>query len=188
MAAIFSFGLPLLLLFWSSLKKEEAIFKLLSIYWKVASLIAISILLLTSGQSIGYITSFASPILIIGSLWFWVDLNEELNEMPPWRALPLTVKIWRWSLSFLSMLYATVSFISLPCFKFNSGENCNIWLIGPSNLHQSTKTILDFLFGGNWNEMLSGFLGYIGLIMYIIGIIQWLLIRLPKQGRIAGDF
>ena len=72
--------------------------------------------------------------------------------------------------------------------KIQKGENCNIWLIGPSNLHQSTKTILDFLFGGNWNEMLSGFLGYIGLIMYIIGIIQWLLIRLPKQGRIAGDF
>ena len=188
MAALFTFGLPLVLLCWSSLKKERAIFKLMSIYWKVASLIAISILLLTSKQPIGYITSFISPVLIIGSLWFWVDLNEELNEMPISRALPLTIKIWRWSLSCLSILYAILAFISLSCFKFSSASACSSWLLGPENLHQFTKAIIDFLFGGNWTEMLSGFIGYIALIMYLIGLIQWFLIRLPKQGRIAGDF
>tara|TARA_Y100001968_G_scaffold94710_1_gene85039 strand:+ start:1716 stop:2348 length:633 start_codon:yes stop_codon:yes gene_type:complete len=188
MTAIFSFGIPLVLLFWSSIKKEASIFRLLSIYWKVASLIAISILLLTSQQPVGYLTSFISPILIIGSIWFWVDLNEEISEMPPWKALPLTVKIWRWSLSFLGMLYIPLTFGSLHCFNFKGSPICNSWIKDPQNLHQFNKLILDFLFGGNWTELLAGFIGYIALTIYIIGIIQWILIRFPKQGRVAGNF
>ena len=39
-------------------------------------------------------------LLILAVLWLWVDLNEELADMPTWRGLPLTVRIWRWSLSF----------------------------------------------------------------------------------------
>tara|TARA_Y100001968_G_scaffold54776_2_gene46031 strand:+ start:1371 stop:2003 length:633 start_codon:yes stop_codon:yes gene_type:complete len=188
MAAIFAFGLPLVLLIWSYIQKETSIFRLLSIYWKVSSLIAISILLLTSKQPIGFISSFASSIFIIGSIWFWVDLNEELNQMPPWRPLPLTVKIWRWILSFLSILYGILSFKGLSCFNVADLQACLSWTEGPQNLHQITKIILNFLFGGNWTASLSGFIGYIGLVIYIIGFIQWLLIRLPKQGRIAGGF
>ena len=37
-----------------------------------------------------------APLLIVAVLWFWVDLNEELADLPPWRPLPLTVRIWRW--------------------------------------------------------------------------------------------
>jgi len=188
LGATFFFGIPLVLIFWSSLKKETSISRLLSIYWKVSSLIAISILLLTSKQPIGFITLFASPILIVCSLWFWVDLNEELNEMPPWRPLPLTVKIWRWGISFLGIFYTFLSFASLSCFQFSQTPNCIAWIEGPQNLHQITKVILNFLFGGNWTQPLSGFIGYIFLVAYCIGLIQWLLIRFPKQGRIAGDF
>ena len=188
MAAVFSFGLPLVLLIWSSIRKEAAINRLLSIYWKASSLIAISILLLTSKQPIGYVTSFAAPIFIVISVWFWVDLNEELSEMAPWKPLTLTVKIWRWSLSFVGLLYGLLTFFSLSCYKFSDNAKCISWIQGPKNLHQITKSILDFLFGGNWTEAISGFIGYIGLIIYLIGLIQWLLIRLPKQGRIAGEF
>jgi hypothetical protein len=28
----------------------------------------------------------------------------------------------------------------------------------------------------------------VGLVAYVVGLLQWLLVRLPKQGRIAGDF
>ena len=187
MAATFAFGLPLILLLWSYIKKEASINRLLSIYWKVASLIAISILLLTAKQSIGFITSFLAPLFIIASLWFWVDINEEINEMPSWKALPLTVRIWRWSLSSIGVIYSTLSFNSLSCFQFVDSDNCAAWIKGPQYLHQIAEVIFNFLFGGNWSQSLSGFIGYIALTAYIIGLIQWIAIRLPKQGRIAGE-
>ena len=186
--ATFSFGLPIVLLLWSSIKKEGPIIRLLSIYWKVSSLIFISILLLTSNQPIGFLTSFAAPFFIICSLWFWIDLNEEINEMPLWRPLSLTIKIWRWGLSFISILYALITFTSLSCFKIIENPNCFALIEGPKNLHGITKIILNFLFGGNWSQELSGFIGYLALIAYIIGLAQWLLFRFPKQGRIAGNF
>jgi hypothetical protein len=34
----------------------------------------------------------------------------------------------------------------------------------------------------------AAFIGYVGLVAYVVGLLQWLLVRLPKQGRIAGDF
>ena len=188
LSATFSFGLPLILLLWASIKKETSLVKLLTIYWKVSSLLAISILLLTSNQSIGYITSFAAPLLIIGSLWFWVDLNEEINEMPLWKALPLTIRIWRWGISFLGIIYGWLTFLSLSCFKSIEYTHCMAWTEGPKNLHSITKVILNFLFGGDWSQSLAGFIGYVSLIIYIIGLLQWILIRLPKQGRIAGYF
>ena len=134
--ATFSFGLPIVLFVWSSIKKETSILRLLSIYWKVSSLIAISILLLTSNQPIGYITSFISPLFIIFSLWFWVDLNEEIQEMPPWRALTLTTKVWRLSLTLLGTIYAWLTYKSLSCFNSVTSNNCIAWVEDPQNLHK----------------------------------------------------
>ena len=187
LAATFFIGLPLVLLIWSSIRKEERIVRLLSIYWKVSSLMLISILLLTGEQKIGYLTSFVSPILIIGSLWFWIDLNEELEDMPPGRALGLTIRIWRWSMTFLGIIYSSLSFSSLSCFQSIQNNNCLPWIEAPQGLHQVIKGVFNFLFGGNWTQTLAGFIGYLALIAYLVGFIQWLLIRLPKQGRIAGD-
>ena len=147
----------------------------------------ISILLLTGEQKIGYITSFASPILIVTSLWFWIDLNEELEDMPPWRALALTIRIWRWSMTFLGIIYASIGFSSLSCFQSIENQSCIPWIEAPQGLHELIKGIFGFLFGGNWTQPLAGFIGYLALIAYLVGLIQWLLIRLPKQGRIAGD-
>lgn len=186
--ATFSFGVPLVLLIWASIKKESSITRLLSIYWKVSSIIPISILLLTSQQQIGYLSSFAAPVLIIGSIWFWIDINEEIHEMPYRRSLALTTKIWRWSISFLGIIHLIMASISLPCFQLTSHPNCLSWIEGPQNLHGISKVILNFLFGATWTQSLAGFIGYLGLVLYIIGFIQWILIRLPKQGRIAGEF
>ena len=188
LSATFAFGLPLILLIWASIRKEASLIRFLTIYWKVSSLLGITILLLTSNQPIGYITSFIAPCLIIGSLWFWVDLNEEINEMPLWRPLPLTIRIWRWAISILGIMYGWLTFLSLSCFKFTEQPYCGAWTDGPKNLHQITKVVLNFLFGGDWSQSLAGFIGYVTLIAYIIGLLQWALIRLPKQGRIAGYF
>jgi hypothetical protein len=28
----------------------------------------------------------------------------------------------------------------------------------------------------------------VALVAYVVGLLQWALVRLPKQGRVAGDF
>ncbi|MEM9153117.1 MAG: DUF3177 family protein, partial [Cyanobacteria bacterium P01_F01_bin.3] len=73
---------PLTLLIWSWVTKSEAISALLKIYWRVASLLAITTYLLIPGWSVGFATSLLAKLLIPLSLWFWADLNEEIREQP----------------------------------------------------------------------------------------------------------
>ncbi len=122
------------------------------------------------------------------SVWFWVDLNEELADLPPWRALPFTVRFWRWSLSGFSVISSVLSITSLACVIAPRSQKCLIWLEPPMELHRLIQQLFQFLFGGQWTEGIAAFVGYAALIAYIVGILQWSLIRLPKQGRIAGGF
>ena len=145
-------------------------------------------LLLTGNKSIGYLTSLISPFLLVTSIWFWVDLNEEFSDLPIWKPLPCVVKTWRWIMTFFGGIYIAVSIYSISCFQSVNGQYCDAWKEAPQNLHQLAKYLFNFLFGANWTEPLAAFIGYLALIAYFVGIIQWLLIRLPKQGRIAGGF
>ncbi len=188
LGATFAVGLPLVLLIWATLRKEASMVRLLIIYWKISSLLAISILLLTDQKPIGFITIFISPLLMITSVWFWVDLNEELADLPPWRPLPLTVRLWRWALSSFGVLSLAISSVTLPCLKGLAGDNCQAWIEAPMKLHIFVERIFNFLFGGQWTESVAAFIGYVALIAYIVGLIQWLLLRFPRQGRIAGEF
>ena len=148
----------------------------------------IRILLLTNQRPIGYLTFFIAPFLMVASVWFWVDLNEEIADLPPWRPLTLTIKLWRWALSCFGLLFSILTFFSLPCIALIEDSKCTAWIEVPANLHQITKGIFEFLFGGNWNEPLASFVGYIGLIIYSLTLLQWLLLRVPKNGRVAGYF
>jgi len=62
--------------------KAEAIQRLLTIYWRVSSLLAITIYLLIAALPVGFISGLMARILIPISLWFWVDLNEEIEDQP----------------------------------------------------------------------------------------------------------
>ena len=188
LAATFAVGMPLVILIWALLRKETSMARLLAIYWKIASLMGISMLLLTDQRPLGYLTFFVAPFLMVASVWFWVDLNEELADLPPWRPLPLTVKLWRWALSFFGLTFAILTSLSLPCLSVIERESCNAWLEVPKNLHQISQQIFQFLFGGNWNEPLAAFIGYVALIIYILALLQWILFSLPRNGRVAGNF
>ena len=184
----FAIGVPLILVSWATYRKERSIVRLLSIYWKISILLLISMLFLINHNSIGYITLFIAPILMVSSVWFWVDLNEELIDLPPWRPLPLTVRIWRWSLTLYGIISLIMSIISLNCLSIEAKVVCSPWGELPNFLHNNSAKLFGFLFGANWTESLATFIGYILLIGYIVGILQWVLIKLPKQGRIAGGF
>ena len=190
LAVFLTVGVPLVLLVWAALRRESALIRLLSLYWKVASLWVVITLLLTDQRALGFALMPLACLLVVLSLWFWVDLNEELADMPPWRALPLTLRIWRWALSLWALLAAALGVSALGCFQRQALAlpRCAVWLQPPQGLHAQLQGVFSFIFGGQWTPAVAAFVGYVGLVAYAVGLIQWLLVRLPRQGRVAGDF
>ena len=187
LAATMALGLPLVLLIWSTWRGDSVVQRLLGLYWKVASLMMISLLLLTDERPLGYVTAVVAPVLMVVSVWFWVDLNEELADQPPWRPLPLTVRLWRWALSGFGVISLAMTATGLRCMKSPSSD-CAAWLEAPQGLHRVVETVFDFVFGGQWSEAVAAFVGYVALVAYLAGFLQWLLVRLPRHGRVAGEF
>ncbi|MGL5795200.1 MAG: DUF3177 family protein, partial [Waterburya sp.] len=105
--------LPLVLLIWALFQRQEAIQKLLIIYWRVASLLMITIYLLIPGWKVGFISGLAARILIPISLWFWVDLNEEIRDIPQ-NIFKLIFTSWRWAITGSCVLGAIAKSIFLP--------------------------------------------------------------------------
>ncbi len=187
-AAIFAFGLPLFLLIWAKISNVRSIDRLLSIYWKISSLYAINILFLSGVSQLGQIISLISPVLMVSSIWFWIDLNEEIEEMSIYKPISLTTRIWRWTLSFWGILNTILHILSWKCFNSVAGDYCSSWREVPYNSFLTTKTIIKFVLGGNWTIGFATFFAYLALIFYLIGLVQWLIIQFPKNGRFAGKF
>ena len=189
LAAVFAVGLPLVLLIWAAWKQEQALVRLMGIYWKVASLLLITVLLLTDNKPLGYLLAFLAQLLVVVSVWFWVDLNEELDDLPPWRPLPFALRAWRWGLSVYGVLGALISALALDCVRGGvTRPICRVWLEAPDDLHGGAARVFNFVFGGSWTGVIAAFVGYVALVGYGVGLLQWLLVRLPKQGRVAGGF
>jgi hypothetical protein len=190
LGVLFAVAIPLVLVVWASLRREPALLRLLGIYWKVSSLLLIALLLLTDRQPAGFPLLVVAPLLIVGGLWFWVDLNEELADLPPWRGLPLTVRIWRWSVSLFAIATAALAFTALSCMRtgVEPGSSCAAWTEASLHMHGVVARIFAFLFGGQWTPGVAAFVGYVGLVAYVVGLLQWLLVRLPRFGRVAGEF
>ena len=189
LAALFAIGLPLVLLVWSAVRQERAMQRLLGIYWKVASLLLIAVLLLTDNQPLGYLVALVAHLLLVICLWFWVDLNEELADLPPWRPLPFVVRAWRWGVSGFGAVGALLSAAAIGCVQGGvSRPLCRAWLEAPDDLHGGFARVFGFLFGGSWTGAIAAFVGYVALVGYVVGLLQWALVRLPRQGRVAGGF
>ncbi len=187
-AATFAFGLPLFLFIWAKISNLSSIDRLLSIYWKVSSLYAINLLFLSGDSQLGQLISFISPILMVGSIWFWVDLNEEIDEMFVYNPISLTTRIWRWTLSFWCILNTGLHLFSWRCLNSITGDYCEVWREIPYNSFITTKTIIKFILDGNWTNGFASFFAYLALTFYLIGLLQWLLVQFPKNGRFAGKF
>ena len=193
LAATFALGVPAVLLIWAAIQREASMLRLLNQYWKVSSLMAIGLLLLTDARPLGYVVILLAPLLMAGSAWFWVDINEELNDLPLWRPLPLTVRLWRWALSGFALINTILVSTALPCLGADlsggvAAARCLQWTEAPLGLHDVVASVFGFLFGGQWTETIAAFIGYVALVAYLAGFLQWLLIRLPRYGRVAGGF
>ena len=183
LSIIFLIGLPCTLSFWSIKKRNKAVNKLLSIYWKISLLFFISLLLLIGKYNYALVITNISTILMTVSVWFWNDINDELKEYEFSYSLTTTTKIWRWSLTFISLNFLIQSLKNFSCFSFINSAACEIWLQPSSNLYNIIKNLFNFFLGANFTQPISKFLGLFSLLIYIIGLIQWSIIKLPKNGR-----
>jgi hypothetical protein len=179
LAALFMVIIPLVLLIWAYVQKAEGIQRLLTIYWRVSSLLAITIYLMIAQYPISFISGLMGLILIPISLWFWVDLNDEI-EFQNTGVLKLIFTSWRWAVSVYSVLSALAFIPFLGCaFSGNTLKTpyCRVWfeipLLFKEYFHHNTKA--GFL----------GFLAVICLVIYLVYLSYFVLIKLGKRGRSA---
>ena len=183
LSIIFLIGIPITLFFWSIKKRNKAVNKLLSIYWKISPLFFISLLLLIGKYNYALVITNISTLLMTISVWFWNDINDELKEYNLSYALITTTKVWRWSLTFISLNFLIQSLRNLNCFSFVNSAACEIWLQPSSNLYTIIKNLFNFLFGANFTQPIAKFLGLFSLLIFTLGLIQWSIMKLPKNGR-----
>tara|TARA_B100000886_G_scaffold140979_1_gene95510 strand:- start:532 stop:1149 length:618 start_codon:yes stop_codon:yes gene_type:complete len=183
LSIIFFIGIPITLKLWSLKKRNKVVNKLLSIYWEISILFFISLLLLIGKYNYALVITNISTLLMTISVWFWNDINDELKEYDFSYPLTTITKVWRWSLTFISLNYLIQSLQNFSCFSFINSSECEIWLQPSSNFYTIIKNLFNFLFGANFTPTVAKFLGLFSLFIYILGLIQWSIIKLPKNGR-----
>ena len=183
LSIIFLIGVPITLTFWSIKKNNKVVSKLLSIYWKISLLFFVSLLLLIGKYNYALIITNISTLLMTISVWFWNDINDELKEYDFSNYLTTTTKIWRWSLTFISLNLLIQSLQNISCLNFINSASCEIWLLPSSNFYIILKNLFSFFFGANFTQPIAKFLGLFSLLIYVLGLIQWSIIKLPKNGR-----
>ena len=183
LSIIFLIGIPITLFVWSINKRNKAVIKLLSIYWKISILFFISLLLLIGKFNYALLVTNISTLLMTVSIWFWNDINDELKEYDFSYSLTTTTKVWRWSITFISLNFLFQSLQNFSCFSFVNSSACEIWLQPTSNLYIVIKNLFNFFFGANFTQPIAKFLGLFSLLIYTLGLIQWAIIKFPKNGR-----
>ena len=186
LSLVFIVGLPLTLFCWSIKNKSKAITKLLTNYWKISLLFFISLILLIGKYNYALLITNISTVIMVISVWFWNDINDELKEYGISHSLTTTTKVWRWSLTFISLFFLIQSLNNISCISFINSEECMIWLKPSKNLYLILQNLFNFLFGAGFSQPVAKFLGLFSLVIYVLGLLQWATIKLPKSGRNSG--
>ncbi|MGB3491668.1 MAG: DUF3177 family protein [Elainellaceae cyanobacterium] len=180
LAVLFTVILPLILVIWAFVRRADTIQTLLMIYWRVSSLLAITVYLMIGGFPFSFLTAFFSLILIPIGLWFWADLNEEIGDLPK-TSLKLVFTAWRWAVSTYCVLGAIATIPFLNCALSEaalSTASCQVWTEAPLLFRE--------YFHANLTPSFLGFtLGIPGLIIYVLYLAYFVFVRLGKQGRTA---
>ena len=187
LSSIFILGVPLSLFIWSIKKRNKAIEKLLTIYWKISILFLISLLLFIGGVDFSLLVLIISTVLMTISVWLWNDINRELKGYKLNNIFITTVKAWRWTLTFISISFLMQSFQDVSCLNSINSSECLKWSEPSKNLSEIINQLFNFLFGANFTEPIAKFIGLFALLIYVLGLLQWLIIKLPKSGR-NSDF
>ena len=168
LAIVFFIGIPFTLFFWSIKKRNQAVNKLLKIYWKISLLFFISLLLLIGKYNYALLITNISTLLMTVSVWFWNDINDELKEYDFSYSLTTTTKIWRWTVTFITLNFLIQSLQNSNCLSFINSDACEIWLQPSSDLYILIKNLFKFFFGANFTQPIAKFLGLFSLLIYIV--------------------
>ncbi|MBN3905819.1 MAG: DUF3177 family protein [Nostoc sp. NMS1] len=179
LSVLFLVIIPLILLIWAFVQKTEGIQRLLTIYWKVSSLVAITIYLMIAQYPVSFISGLMAQILIPISLWFWIDINDEI-EYQTSGALKFIFTSWRWATTVYCIL-GTLAFIPFLGCAFSASvmktAYCRVWFEIP--------LLFKEYFHANSKAEFLGFLGITSLVVYVVYLSYFVLIKLGKQGRSA---
>ncbi|MEG3859012.1 DUF3177 family protein [Microcoleus sp. herbarium12] len=181
LSVLLTVSIPLVVLIWAVFASSEAIVRLLIIYWRVASLLAITLYLMMAALPVSFVSSVMGRALIPACLWFWQDLNDEIADRPQ-SSLKLAFTAWRWAITVYSGLGAIAQIPFLSCaFKSQlqviDEPFCSVWLNPPWLYKQ--------MFHPGANPQFLGLLGLMGLTIYVLYLSYFVLIKLGKQGRSA---
>ena len=119
-------------------------------------------------------------------VWLWTDINRELKGYKLTNALITTTRTWRWALNFLSISFLLQSFQDISCLNSINNPDCLKWSEPSKNLSEIINQLFNFLFGANFTEPIAKFIGLFALLIYMLGLFQWFIIKLPKSGRNSG--
>lgn len=179
LAVLFAVVIPLILLIWAFVQKASAMQHLLAIYWRVASLLGITIYLMSAQSPISFITAPIARVLIAIALWFWIDLNEEIDDQPA-SPLKLTFSAWRWATTVYCLVSAIAYLPFLSC-AFSTTA------IKTPYCQAAIEPLLVFkqYVHPNSTPAFLGFLAIVGLIIYVLYLSYFVLFKLGKYGRSA---
>lgn len=178
-AVLFTVIIPLVILIWGFIQKAQAIQKLLIIYWRVSSLLMITVYLMIPGWPLGYLSGVLARIFIPISLWFWPDINDDITDQPQ-RPFKFVFSAWRWAMTIYCILGAIANLPFFACAfseTFRQQPYCQVPLEPPQLYGEWIHP--------NSNAGFLGVLGMIGLVIYVASIAYFLIVRLPKEGRRA---
>ncbi len=159
-AVLLTVLVPLLLLL--AARPISPLFRLLVTYWRVSSLLAITVYLMIGGLPLSFITGAAARLLIIGALWFWRGLSVAIELNPAWPCR--LFRVWRWLVTVYLAIGACFSGIYLPCAFIQQplDSGCTVWF-GPPLAYRA-------LFHPQVEPQLLGGLGLVGLAAYVIAL------------------
>ncbi|HAN44962.1 MAG TPA: DUF3177 domain-containing protein [Cyanobacteria bacterium UBA8156] len=174
LAVLFTVIAPLILLGWTFQVKSNPIWRSLVIYWRVSSLLAISVYLLIAANPLAYLTGWLARILIPVGLWFWKDINDAVDILPG--KLAFAYRAWRWAMAFYCAIGTVFGLQFLPCVVGRQPA-CTV-------LAEVPLAFKELLHRGVPVNTL-GFWGILGLAVYVLYFGVFLTVGLPRTGRFA---
>jgi len=154
-------------------KSSETVLRLMTSYWQASSLLLLTVALNIQEANFGVFCGLAAQAMIVVSLWWWSDLNGELDAAPLSRAF----RAWRLPTSVAAAGGVVVQLPFQGCVGVPSlaGDAfCAPWLEPPK--------FAAGLVGRDASPAL-GFVANVGCLLYFAVLSYYATVLLPTVGR-----
>lgn len=167
--------LPLALLIWAFAVGLRPLIQLLIVYWRVSSLLAVTVYLMIGGLPISFLSGAMARLLIPMGLWFWQDWSTALEQSRSGAARAFL--LWRWILTGYMGVGFFFSGAFVPCaFQASLSLQCRAWFEPPLGFRE--------IFHPNVPPELLGSLGAWGLVVYLLYSVYFVWrLRPPTEKR-----